>query len=78
MLRRSLVLLLAAIGSIVVFDLPARGAAPGELASVSDALVAARRTGAQVEVGSRKSPTTRVWANPSGTLTAEIHGVPVR
>jgi Concanavalin A-like lectin/glucanases superfamily len=42
------------------------------------ALAAARRSGRRVEVASLGSATTRVFANPSGTMTLEAHAQPAR
>lgn len=42
------------------------------------ALAKARATGKPVEVTGQRNATTQVYANPSGTLTAEVHARPVR
>src|SRR5436309_55872 len=41
-------------------------------------LAMARRSGARVEIMDRRTETTRVFANPSGTFTAEEYARPVR
>ncbi|WP_433260267.1 LamG domain-containing protein [Actinosynnema sp. CS-041913] len=53
-------------------------AAPTEQPDNASASAAARRFGRQVEVAGLRSPTTQVFANPSGSLTAVVNAQPVR
>src|SRR5439155_8926729 len=58
---------------------PAPGAAaPGELPDVASAASAAARFHQRVEISSRRTESSQVYANPDGTLTAEESAVPVR
>ncbi len=53
----------------------------GEITEAPDestALAAAKRTGKQVEIAGQRTQTSRLFANPSGSLTLEEHAVPVR
>lgn len=52
-----------------------RSAPPG---SEARALTDAHRIGKPVEVTSRRDATTEVYANPNGTLTANLHAATVR
>src|SRR5262245_59769753 len=51
---------------------------PAERADETSALLAARLCGQRVQVSGATSESTLLWANPDGTLTAEVHGGPVR
>src|SRR6266545_4281992 len=57
---------------------PAKPACPAQRPDETSAAIAAKLCGSRVEVTSRLSETTQVWANPDGTLTAERHLAPVR
>ncbi|WP_052744897.1 LamG-like jellyroll fold domain-containing protein [Micromonospora sp. HK10] len=73
-------LLLAAAGW-VVWQGPASAPAPAPPTAVADptsAVATARRLGRPVEIPDLGSPTTEVFANPTGTLRARIHTEPVR
>lgn len=74
-------LLLAAAGWVVVWLGPAPAPPPAPPAAVADpasAVATARRLGRPVEIPDLGSPTTEVYANPTGTLRARIHTEPVR
>ena len=49
-----------------------------EAANAPAAMVAARSQGTRVEVADERTETRAVYANPGGTLTAELTAVPVR
>jgi hypothetical protein len=49
-----------------------------EAPNEATAMAAAHRQGSPVEVVSQRTPTRAVYANPSGTLTAELSVVPTR
>ncbi|GAB2936916.1 hypothetical protein GCM10027280_26260 [Micromonospora polyrhachis] len=49
-----------------------------EAQGVAKAVAAAKRTGKQVEVIDERTETSRLLANPSGTLLLEQHAMPVR
>ena len=57
---------------------PAGSPSPQETDPELVALAKARRTGKPVEVAALLTETTRVVANPDGTLTAEVHAGPTR
>ena len=49
-----------------------------EARDVAGAVAAAERTGEQVEIADERTETSRLFANPSGTLTLEQYAMPVR
>ncbi|GAA2385064.1 hypothetical protein GCM10010432_49710 [Catellatospora methionotrophica] len=56
----------------------ARGTANPTTTAILDARKAAKQTGKSVQIPALTTETTRVWAEPDGTETAEIHTGPVR
>ncbi|HEU4425508.1 MAG TPA: DNRLRE domain-containing protein, partial [Pilimelia sp.] len=72
---------LAAMG-VVAPPRPARAGVPGAPTPASspesEASARAKATGTRVEVGAFTSETRRVWANPDGTFTADLHAGPAR
>jgi hypothetical protein len=57
---------------------PAKAACPSSRPDRPSALLTARWCGGRVEVAGEESETTQVWANPDGTLQAEVASGPVR
>lgn len=51
---------------------------PAEVPDRASALITARLCGGRVEIAEERSETNRVWANPTGDLTAEVQSAPVR
>ncbi|WP_238005876.1 RHS repeat-associated core domain-containing protein [Dactylosporangium sp. AC04546] len=55
-----------------------KASCPADRPDKSAAMITARWCGGKVEVLSERSETTKVWANPDGSLTAEQFSGPVR
>jgi hypothetical protein len=70
----SMLTLLAGSGQLVA----PRPAPIAEAPDAPAAMAAARLQGSRVEVADERTPTRAVYANPGGTLTAELTPVPVR
>ncbi|WP_340684999.1 LamG domain-containing protein [Amycolatopsis coloradensis] len=74
----------ALVGSMVVVVagsspvIPARPASVAEAPDAVSAMAAARAQGTRVEVAGERTANREVFANPQGTLTAELTPVPVR
>src|SRR5437762_1265175 len=83
LMRVGLVIVTVAAGLAAVVGPPAAyagpaPAAPSELPDAASAASAAARFHQRVEISSRRTESSQVYANPDGTLTAEESAVPLR
>src|SRR5690348_3577532 len=80
--RRMLVPVVALLAGAVV-SVPG-GGSPGAVPSITEApdgasaVYAAHRQGSRVEVADQRTATRTIFANPDGTMTAELSAVPMR